>query len=85
KPPQYGQLYIFDTAHEIQNRMKAMLGSKKSKETEESVVEVLVNMLDETNFLAKEFRKARDKYESGETQKKRKTIQSPNNGRISRP
>ncbi|KAL0733578.1 hypothetical protein Bca4012_009788 [Brassica carinata] len=65
KPPKCGQLYIFDTQNEVQNRIGTMTRNSKSAKLDENIVEGLIRMLDENNSLAVEFRKARDKYESG--------------------
>lgn len=66
KPPKFNQLYIFDTVHEIKNRIKTMARRNANEQLDEKVVGALICMLDTLNHLAKEFRKARDKYESGE-------------------
>lgn len=68
KPPKCGQLYIFDTKNEVKNRLNAMSRKTSSSKLKENIVEGLVQMLDESNWLAGEFRKARDKYESGKFQ-----------------
>lgn len=63
--PKFLQLYIFDTSNEIKNRLSVMnREGKESIDTE--ILSSLLRMLDENNILTKIFRKARDKYESGE-------------------
>lgn len=65
KPPKFLQLYVFDTENEIQNRMRIITPGSGGEKLEEKVVEELVRMMDENNWLAKEFRKARDRFKSG--------------------
>jgi hypothetical protein len=59
--PKFAQLYVFDTAHEFENRHLPFTGSSRSSSLDEDIVVDLLKMLDETNELAKLFRKARDK------------------------
>ncbi|KAL1218144.1 hypothetical protein V5N11_033132 [Cardamine amara subsp. amara] len=65
--PCFAQLYIYDTANEIQNRLNA-LGRGKKNDLDEVVLSGLIDMVDTYNELAKVFRRARDTYESGETE-----------------
>ncbi|XP_010446026.1 PREDICTED: uncharacterized protein LOC104728792 [Camelina sativa] len=62
--PRFAQLYVYDTAHEVQNRLNA-LAKGKNNELDEGILSGLIKMLDEYNDLAKVFRIARDRYESG--------------------
>ncbi|XP_033134461.1 uncharacterized protein LOC117127850 [Brassica rapa] len=62
--PRFAQLYIYDTAHELQNRFNALSKGKKT-DLDESILRGLIKMLDENNELAKVFRMARDRYETG--------------------
>jgi hypothetical protein len=61
QPPQYAELYIFDTKNEIENRIKA-LRREEHQETDidPNIVQELKNMLDKCNPLVKKFRHARD-------------------------
>jgi hypothetical protein len=59
--PKFAQLYVFDTAHEVANRLLPFVGSSRSSSLDEDIVVDLLKMLDETNELAKLFCKARDK------------------------
>lgn len=62
--PRFAQLYIYDTAHEVQNRLNA-LAKGKNNELDEDILRGLIQMLDEYNKLVRVFRMARDRYESG--------------------
>ncbi|XP_058774642.1 uncharacterized protein LOC131648928 [Vicia villosa] len=57
QPPQYAQLYIYDTDNEVEHRIKCF---KDNKGIERPVVKKLKMMLDENNVHAKAFRMARD-------------------------
>ncbi|WVZ99087.1 hypothetical protein U9M48_044437, partial [Paspalum notatum var. saurae] len=61
-PPKFIQLYIYDTAHEIQNRLTA-IGSvdRPRDDLAPKNVEALAQMLDLHNPFAKKFRLARDR------------------------
>jgi hypothetical protein len=61
QPPQYAELYIFDTKNKIENRIKA-LHKEDPQETgmDPNIVYELKNMLDKYNLLVKIFRHARD-------------------------
>lgn len=59
--PKFCQLYIYDIEHEVENRMKWFkVDDGEAIDTE--IVEGLVQMLDETNQLVKQFRYARDRF-----------------------
>lgn len=61
--PKFAQLYIVDTAHEVDNRLAALNSSVEGREIRRNIVEGLGVMLDEVNKLVKFFRLARDAYE----------------------
>lgn len=62
QPPKFGQLYIYDTRNEAQNRLNRMSRKSSSDSLDEKIMQQLIHMMDENNWLAGEFRKARDKY-----------------------
>lgn len=66
KPPKILQLYIFDTANEVHNRISAVKRTTKVGELNEKIVKDLITTVDTFNCLAKVFRKARDRYEAGD-------------------
>ncbi|XP_058761349.1 uncharacterized protein LOC131634741 [Vicia villosa] len=57
QPPQYAQLYIYDTDNEVEHKIKCF---KDNKGIERPVVKKLKMMLDQHNVHAKAFRMARD-------------------------
>ncbi|XP_058765892.1 uncharacterized protein LOC131639412 [Vicia villosa] len=59
--PQYAQLYIYDTDHEITNRMRCF---KDNTSIETAIVAKLKRMLDDNNVLVKAFRMARDMFKA---------------------
>ncbi|XP_071725671.1 uncharacterized protein [Rutidosis leptorrhynchoides] len=59
-PPRFLQLYIYDTEHEVENRM-AHFGGLDSGSLCQVVVSRLISLLDTHNELVKLFRTARDK------------------------
>lgn len=61
--PKFCQLYIYDTENEIENRVGS-IGGKDGNTVDSKIVEGLVKMLDETNPLVKEFRKARNRFKN---------------------
>lgn len=61
--PKFAQLYIVDTAHEVDNRISALNSSVEGHPIKRNIVEGLGVMLDEVNKLVKFFRLARDAYE----------------------
>ncbi|KAL0758817.1 hypothetical protein Bca101_074967 [Brassica carinata] len=63
RPPEYLQLYIFDTGNEVRNRLNAMGQTSTEGNLDETTLERLIEMVDENNCLAKLFRRARDYYE----------------------
>ena len=65
KDPKFCQLYIYDTANEVQNRLRS-IEVDRSDEIDEEIVSGLIVMLDEKNELVKKFRSARDSFENNE-------------------
>ena len=63
--PKFAQLYVYDTSHEVQNRMNSVTDAESKKKIDETVVEGLMSMLDEVKPLAKTFRMARDRIDKG--------------------
>ncbi|XP_071700240.1 uncharacterized protein [Rutidosis leptorrhynchoides] len=64
-PPRFLQLYIYDTDHEVENRM-SHFGGQDSNRLCGSVVSQLIELLDTHNELVKLFRTARDKCRDSE-------------------
>ncbi|CAN7057256.1 unnamed protein product, partial [Brassica rapa subsp. trilocularis] len=63
-PPRYLQLYIFDTANEVKNRLEALGQTTSEGKATEATLKVLIEMVDTNNCLAKVFRRVRDRYEA---------------------
>uniref|UniRef100_A0A0D3BIS7 ATP-dependent DNA helicase n=1 Tax=Brassica oleracea var. oleracea TaxID=109376 RepID=A0A0D3BIS7_BRAOL len=63
RPPEYLQLYIFDTGNKVRNRLNAMGQTSTEGNLDETTLVHLIEMIDENNCLAKLFRRARDYYE----------------------
>ncbi|XP_019086315.1 PREDICTED: uncharacterized protein LOC104720511 [Camelina sativa] len=61
--PKYSQMYIFDTANEVKNRVKSVTRTESSTSLDEETVSGLMEMLDSTSALTKIYRAARDRYE----------------------
>nr|XP_017255894.1 PREDICTED: uncharacterized protein LOC108225517 isoform X3 [Daucus carota subsp. sativus] len=61
--PKYCQLYIYDTANEVNNRLR-WVNVEDQKTVEKDVVQGLIQMLDQTNELVSKFRMARDRFEN---------------------
>ncbi|XP_010534679.1 PREDICTED: uncharacterized protein LOC104810180 [Tarenaya hassleriana] len=66
RPPQFAQLYIYDTANEVRNRMSTLSRTSNAGDLDEKIVTGLIQMMDNFNCLAKIFRKAGDRYELGD-------------------
>jgi hypothetical protein len=60
--PQWAQLYIYDTEHEIQNRIEASKNGGEDSSIDPIIVAGLQKMLDEHNVLVKTFRMTQDKF-----------------------
>ena len=58
--PEYAQLYIYDTANEIQNRLN-IFSAESSDQPDAQIVGALIQMLNENNPLVHKFRMARDR------------------------
>ena len=61
--PKYCQLYIYDTDHELSNRMAAINGSA---ELDDAIVSNLLTMFDHCNVLVQSFRMVRDRVKENE-------------------
>jgi hypothetical protein len=67
--PKFIQLYIYDTANEIQNRIKSLqFDDIEANDLDPAVVDSLRAMLDTHNPLAQQFRMARDRLAYEETE-----------------
>jgi hypothetical protein len=67
--PKFIQLYIYDTANEVQNRMKCLgdeINNQDNLDTD--IVNGLIKMLDNHNPFAKKFRMARDRLSDNESE-----------------
>ncbi|XVF49856.1 hypothetical protein PTKIN_Ptkin04bG0049700 [Pterospermum kingtungense] len=60
--PKFAQLYIYDTANELANRMRPFSTSPGATKPDEDVVKQLMKMFDETNIIVRAFRMARDRF-----------------------
>ncbi|XP_063938734.1 uncharacterized protein LOC108198785 isoform X1 [Daucus carota subsp. sativus] len=63
KEPAYCQLYIYDTANEVNNRLR-WVNVEDQQTVDTDVIQGLIQMLDETNELVAKFRMARDRWEA---------------------
>lgn len=63
--PKFCQLYIYDTANEVNNRLR-WVNVSDQQPIDSEIVEGLMRMLDETNQLVSDFRMARDRFENNE-------------------
>ncbi|PWA88223.1 helitron helicase-like domain-containing protein [Artemisia annua] len=61
KEPKFLQLYIYDTANEVRNRLQHF--NKSGSRLRQDIVQNLIQVLDKHNELVKFFRTARDKIE----------------------
>jgi hypothetical protein len=64
--PRWAQLYIYDTEHEIQNRIEASKNGGEDSSIDPIIVAGLQNMLYEHNVLAKMFRMAWDRFKEND-------------------
>ncbi|XVF50465.1 hypothetical protein PTKIN_Ptkin04bG0103400 [Pterospermum kingtungense] len=60
--PKFAQLYIYDTANELANRMRPFSTSPGATKPDEDVVKQLMKMFDETNIIVRAFRMARNRF-----------------------
>ncbi|CAN6832529.1 unnamed protein product [Brassica oleracea] len=82
KPPKFSQLYIFDTANEVKNRIATVKRTTKAGELDPDIVKQLIETMDANNCLAKVFRKARDAHENSSCPEFRiRLIGQPKRGR----
>ena len=63
--PKFCQLYIYDTANEVNNRLR-WVNVADGQVVAAEVVDGLIKMLDEQNELVKKFRMARDRWENND-------------------
>lgn len=59
--PEYAQLYIYDTEHEISNRLGIFRNDDSTNDLEPNIVADIIKMLDTYNPLVQKFRMARDR------------------------
>ncbi|XP_019175431.1 PREDICTED: uncharacterized protein LOC109170736 [Ipomoea nil] len=64
KPPNFAQLYIYDTANEKNNRINAVRGSGEQDDIHVEIVNVIQRELDKNNVLVKSFRMAMSELDS---------------------
>ncbi|GAU39760.1 hypothetical protein TSUD_220030 [Trifolium subterraneum] len=60
--PKFAQLYIYDTKNEVQNRLSHFRDESSHNQLDPSLVEDLLNVMDEHNILVQSFRMVRDFY-----------------------
>ena len=58
--PRFAQLYLYDTENKIQNRMSTVSFDECSKIITETIIKILIKMLDENNILVQLFQTIRD-------------------------
>jgi hypothetical protein len=62
QPPKFIQLYVYDTANEVKNRIRALHPDERPSEPlDQVIIGQLLEMLDAHSPLAKQFRLARDR------------------------
>ena len=62
--PKFAEMYIYDTANEVDHRMNAVnVDGTSSGQLDRSIVEGLKDMLDQNNSLVKKFRMAKERLE----------------------
>jgi len=59
--PEYAQLYIYDTEHEVSNRLGILRNDDSSNDLDPNIVADIIKMLDTYNPLVQKFRMARDR------------------------
>jgi len=68
-PPKFLQLYVYDTANEVRNRLHALNPSERPTEPlDPHLTKDLLKMLDDHNPLASQFRVARDRLEEDDNE-----------------
>ncbi|CAN1797423.1 ATP-dependent DNA helicase PIF1 [Linum perenne] len=68
KPPQFAQLYVHDTEHELERRQTLGNTNIGSSSLHMHIMETLRDMFDEHNGLARAFRYARNRLDVGDVQ-----------------
>jgi hypothetical protein len=59
--PEYAQLYLFDTEHEVSNRINIVSSWSSPFHVDDNIVQSLIQMLDSHNPIVKLFRTARER------------------------
>jgi hypothetical protein len=59
--PEYAQLYLFDTEHEVSNRINIVSSSRTLFHVNEFIVQSLIHMLDSYNPIVRLFQTARER------------------------
>ena len=68
-PPKFLQLYIYDTANEVDTRMSALAHADTSEHNlDPHITQSLIDMLDQHNPFAKKIRMAWDRLQDGQTE-----------------
>ena len=81
RPPKFIQLYVYDTSAEVENRIASLESEDTiASDLDPTIVQSLVNMLDEHNLFAKQFRMARDRFAGNDTEDFVIRIVGPKNG-----
>ncbi|XP_066310854.1 uncharacterized protein [Miscanthus floridulus] len=81
RPPKFIQLYVYDTSAEVENRIASLdYEDTIASDLDPTIVQSLVNMLDEHNLFAKQFRMARDRLAGNEAEDFVIRIVDPKNG-----
>lgn len=79
--PKFADMYIYDTANEVDHRMNAVnQDGTSSGQLDHSIVEALKDMLDENNSLVKKFRMAKERLEGHPTERITIRIIAPGDG-----
>lgn len=79
--PKFAEMYIYDTANEVDHRMNAVnLDGTSSGQLDRSIVVGLKDMLDEHNSLVKQFRTAKERLEGHVKQRIAIRIIAPGDG-----
>jgi hypothetical protein len=80
-PPKFIQLYVYDTSNEVRNRLRSLSRDERSQgDLDPPIVQSLIQMLDDYNPLAKQFRIARDRLQEARDQEFVIRIVAPRDG-----
>ncbi|XP_061344069.1 uncharacterized protein LOC133290038 [Gastrolobium bilobum] len=60
--PKFAQLYIYDTEHEVDNRLGCLSSTSTEDMLDPEIIRLLKEMFDKHNSIAQSFRYARDRY-----------------------